>query len=225
MSDKNFKVKNGLTIQGTTDTLISADNSGGLSLDGTVTADSFVGDGSGLTGISSYLAPTLGSTSVASGATVTTIAGLTLTSPIVNTPTLTLSTTTSTTEGVVAWNATEDKLVVGDGSTAREFASSTMKIDYKTSNYTLVITDKDKMIRMGNMFDMTLTVPPNSSVPFPIGTQIHLLQTGGGRIVATAGSGVSVYGTPGTITRTSFSSATLLKYDADTWVMMGDLTA
>jgi hypothetical protein len=81
MSDKNFKVKNGLTIQGTTDTLITADNSGGISLDGTVTADSFVGDGSGLTGISSYEAPTLGSTSIASGATVSTIAGLTLSNP------------------------------------------------------------------------------------------------------------------------------------------------
>jgi hypothetical protein len=81
MSDKNFKVKNGLTIQGTEDTLITADNSGGISLDGTVTADSFVGDGSGLTGISSYSAPTLGSTPIASGATVSTVAGLTLSNP------------------------------------------------------------------------------------------------------------------------------------------------
>ena len=60
MSDKNFKVKNGIDATGT------------------VTADSFVGDGSGLTGISSYVAPTLGSTSIASGATVTTVTGLTL---------------------------------------------------------------------------------------------------------------------------------------------------
>lgn len=37
----------------------------------------------------SYSAPTLGSTSIASGATVTTISGLTLTSPTVNTPTIT----------------------------------------------------------------------------------------------------------------------------------------
>lgn len=34
MSDKNFKVKNGLTIQGTTDTLITADNSGGVLVNG-----------------------------------------------------------------------------------------------------------------------------------------------------------------------------------------------
>ena len=60
MSDKNFKVKNGADIGGT------------------VTATAFAGDGSALTGISSsYSAPTLGSTSIASGATVTTISGLT----------------------------------------------------------------------------------------------------------------------------------------------------
>lgn len=34
MSDKNFKVKNGLTIQGTVDTLITADNSGGVLVNG-----------------------------------------------------------------------------------------------------------------------------------------------------------------------------------------------
>jgi hypothetical protein len=34
VSDKNFKVKNGLTIQGTTDTLITADNSGGILIAG-----------------------------------------------------------------------------------------------------------------------------------------------------------------------------------------------
>ena len=38
--------------------------------------------------VSGYSAPTIGSTSIASGATVTTIAGLTLTSPVLTTPTL-----------------------------------------------------------------------------------------------------------------------------------------
>ena len=48
-------------------------------------------DGSGTLSwgtVSGYSAPTLGSTSIASGATVTTIAGLTLTSPVLTTPTI-----------------------------------------------------------------------------------------------------------------------------------------
>ena len=42
MSDKNFKVKNGLTIQGTVDTLITPDNSGGLSVGGALNATSIL---------------------------------------------------------------------------------------------------------------------------------------------------------------------------------------
>jgi hypothetical protein len=48
-------------------------------------------DGSGTLSwgtVSGYSAPTIGSTSIASGATVTTIAGLTLTSPVLTTPSI-----------------------------------------------------------------------------------------------------------------------------------------
>ena len=52
-----------------------------------LTANSAQADGVEWTTLASgYTAPTLGSTSIASGATVTTIAGITLTSPIVNSP-------------------------------------------------------------------------------------------------------------------------------------------
>jgi hypothetical protein len=53
-----------------------------------LTANSAQADGVEWTTISGYSAPTLGSTSIASGATVTTIAGLTLTSPTLTTPAL-----------------------------------------------------------------------------------------------------------------------------------------
>lgn len=40
MSDKNFKVKNGVTIQGTVDTVITSDNAGGILVGGNITAGS-----------------------------------------------------------------------------------------------------------------------------------------------------------------------------------------
>jgi hypothetical protein len=95
MSDKNFKVKNGLTIQGEVDTLITPDNLGGILIGGSA--------------LSSYLPPTIGSTSVASGATVTNISGLTLTAPTINNAVLksmeerfTVSATAAT--GTIAFN-------------------------------------------------------------------------------------------------------------------------
>jgi hypothetical protein len=67
----------------------SADTAGKLTV-GTngqvLTANSATATGLEFTTISGYSAPTLGSTSIASGATVTTIAGLTLTAPVVNSP-------------------------------------------------------------------------------------------------------------------------------------------
>jgi hypothetical protein len=190
-----------------------------------LTANSAQADGVEWTTISGYSAPTLGSTSIASGATVTTIAGLTLTSPIVNTPTLTLSTTTSTTEGVIAWNSTEDKIIVGDGSTAREFASSTLKFNQQAGSYTFVLSDKDKMVESTSIGAVVFTVPTNLSVAFPIGTQIHILQTNFGQITVSPASGVSVVGNPGLKTRGGWSSATLIKRSTDGWALIGDLSA
>jgi hypothetical protein len=93
------------------------------------------------------------------------------------------------------------------------------------STYTLALSDDGQIIEMSNSGGSTVTVPPNSSVPFPIGTQIQLLQTGSGQVTVAAGSGVTVNATPGFKTRAQWSFATLLKRATDTWVFVGDLTA
>jgi hypothetical protein len=135
-----------------------------------------------------------------------------------------LSTTASSSEGRIAWDSTNDKIIVGDGSTQREFASSTLKTNARTASYTLVLADKDKLVEMGVGSANTLTVPPNSSVAYPVGTQITVLQTGAGQTTLTPGSGVTVNGTPGLKLRDQWSSATLIKRGTDTWVAVGDLS-
>jgi hypothetical protein len=83
----------------------------------------------------SYSAPTLGSTSIASGATVTTVAGLTLSAPTLTSPTFTgttkvaqlLETTTISTSAVTA---TQNYDVITNGAVTYVTASN-------TSNYTL----------------------------------------------------------------------------------------
>ena len=135
-----------------------------------------------------------------------------------------LSTTASSSEGRIAWDSTNDKIIVGDGSTQREFASSTLKTNAQTSSWTLSLVDKDKLVEIGAGGANTVTVPPNSSVAFPIGTQITVLQTGAGQTTLTAGAGVTVNGTPGLKLRDQWSSATLIKRGTDTWVAVGDLS-
>jgi hypothetical protein len=53
-------------------------------------------------------------------------------------------------------------------------------IEEKTASYTLVLTDAYKAIEMNVASANNLTVPPNSSVAFPTGTQLIVIQTGAG---------------------------------------------
>lgn len=95
-----------------------------------------------------------------------------------------------------------------------------------TNNYTLVLSDRSKLVEMNNgVTANTLTIPLNSSVAFPIGTQITVLQTATGQTTLTPTGGVTLNGTPGLKLRAQWSSATIIKRDTDTWVAIGDLAA
>jgi hypothetical protein len=95
----------------------------------------------------------------------------------------------------------------------------------QTVSYTLAITDDSKIIEINSATPVNLTVPLNSSVAFPIGTAITILQTGAGQITVAPVSGVIVNSTPGLKIRTQWAAATLLKRAENTWVLMGDLTS
>lgn len=100
-------------------------------------------------------------------------------------------------------------------------------IDEKSASYTLVLTDKNKFIKMNvTSTANTVTVPTNASEAFPIGSQIHIIQYGTGKTQVIPVSGtVTIYATPGTFLRAQYSSATLLKCDTNIWMLMGDLSA
>ena len=100
-------------------------------------------------------------------------------------------------------------------------------IDEQVASYTLVLTDKNKFIKMSiTSTANTVTVPTNASVAFPIGSQIHIIQYGSGKTQVIPVSGtVILYATPGAYLRAQYSSATLLKCDTNIWMLMGDLSA
>ena len=95
----------------------------------------------------------------------------------------------------------------------------------QSASYTLALADKGKLVEISNASANTLTVPPSSSINFPVGSQITVLQTGAGQTTITAGVGVTINGTPGLKLRAQWSSVTLIKRLTDTWVVVGDLTA
>lgn len=95
----------------------------------------------------------------------------------------------------------------------------------QTASYTIVLADNGKVVEMSNASANNLTVPLNSTAAFPIGAQVHILQTGAGQTTVVATGGVTINGTPGLRLRAQWSSATLIKRGTDTWVLIGDLSA
>jgi hypothetical protein len=157
--------------------------------------------------------------------TTDTLTNKTLTSPVINTPDIILSTSSSTTDARIFWDSTNKKIKVGNGSISLDFVSSNIIQNQQIASYTLVLTDKDKMVEMSVGSANNLTVPPESSVNFPVGSQITILQTNTGQTTIVAGAGVTVNATPGLKLRARWSSVTLIKRAADTWVALGDLQA
>lgn len=94
----------------------------------------------------------------------------------------------------------------------------------RTASYTLVLTDAGLVVEMNVAAANTLTIPPNASVPFPIGTVIEILQYGTGQTSVAPGSGVTLLSPDGARKlRVQYASVSLRKRATDTWVMVGDL--
>jgi len=90
--------------------------------------------------------------------------------------------------------------------------------------YTLVIADRDKLVEMDNASANTLTIPLNSSVAFPIGTQILIVQKGAGQTTISGDTGVTVYSEDSKVkTVGQYALATLIKCASDTWYLGGNL--
>lgn len=94
------------------------------------------------------------------------------------------------------------------------------------TTYTLALTDANNtVVELSNTSTITVTVPTNTSVAFPIGAQVQLLQTNTGQVTVAGASTVTVNGTPGLKLRTQWSFATLIKRDTNSWVLVGDVSA
>lgn len=124
------------------------------------------------------------------------------------------------------------KLVaVNSGATALEFVAApsggaSVSINAQTgTTYTLVLADAGKLVTLTNGSAITLTVPTNASVAFPVGTLIALAQLGAGLVSIAGASGVTINGTtPGDDDLTGqWATASLTKLDTNTWLLSGGL--
>ncbi len=113
-----------------------------------------------------------------------------------------------------------------DGTQTKQGVPSITTIDARTASYTLSsLAERDSIIEISNTSATTLTIPADSTLNFPVGTTLDIIQTNTGQVTIANAVGVTVNATPGLKLRTRWSSATLLKRAANTWLVYGDLTA
>ena len=123
-------------------------------------------------------------------------------------------------------NVTVAGVVFTDGTQTKEGVPSQTTIIQKTAAYTLsALTERDDLIEVSHTGGtaVDITIPTDATLNFPIGTSIDVLRTNTGGVRVVGASGVTVNSTPGAYLRAQWSSATLFKRAANTWVLIGDL--
>lgn len=87
--------------------------------------------------------------------------------------------------------------------------------------YTLALGDGQAIIENTSSNTLTVTVPPNSVVPYPLGTVIEFHLYGTGTIVLAGGAGVILRSPAGLRLTTQYASAAIRKRSTDEWVVSG----
>jgi N-acyl-L-homoserine lactone synthetase len=126
--------------------------------------------------------------------------------------------------------AVRESFTSGDVLLASELnnmATAMVAVNAQTgTTYDVVLSDDGKLITCDNAASIALTIVPNSSVAFGIGTQINIMQLGAGTVTITAGAGVTLRSAGSKLkTDAQYAVATCLKIASDTWVVVGNLKA
>jgi hypothetical protein len=134
-----------------------------------------------------------------------------------------------------------DTSITADLSTAQTLTNKTLTTPTLTSplinlgintqtgtTYTTVLADNGKLVTLSNASGITLTIPPNSSVAYPVGAQLNLAQLGAGQVTFAQGSGVTIVSTGATASapklRAQYSTATAVQTSTDNWLVIGDIS-
>lgn len=186
-------------------------------------------------------------------ATATSINKVALTAPataatltIANNQTLTVNGSATITNGTHSGTNTGDQTsVTGNAGTATALATARAlngvnfdgtaaitvppfyEINTQTADYTAVIGDRGKLIRMNKATAVTLTIPPNSSVAYTVGDVIVVQQMGVGATTIAPGSGVTLNRAAQTtlVLAGQLATVALVKTATDTWDVLGKLTS
>lgn len=91
-----------------------------------------------------------------------------------------------------------------------------------SGNYTVGASDDGKCVLLTSAVSSAIELP-SDSVAFPIGGSVIFVRMGAGIPTVSAGSGATMYATPGQTIRAQYSVAAVIKTAANTWILSGDI--
>jgi hypothetical protein len=132
---------------------------------------------------------------------------------------------TQTIAGMTAAGGTFTGAITGTDATFTGTTTTYLDINAQTgTTYTFVIADAGKLVTSSNGSAQTITVPPNSSVAFPVGTQIIVQAIGSGTATLAQGTGVTINSVDSNKDISAqWASVALIKTATNVWSLIGAL--
>ena len=127
--------------------------------------------------------------------------------------------------GMTAAGGTFTGAITGTDATFTGTTTTYLDINAQTgTTYTFVIADAGKLVTSSNGSAQTVTVPPNSSVAFPIGTQIIVQNIGSANATLAQGTGVTINSKDSNKEIDGqFAAGALIKTATNVWSLIGAL--
>lgn len=101
---------------------------------------------------------------------------------------------------------------------------STVSQNISTSTLADALTYRDALVPVSGARTITVDADTTNGITFPVGTSIDFYQSSGTGAAFVEGAGVTIQRTPGLKLRSLYSSATITKVAANTWLLYGDLS-
>jgi hypothetical protein len=97
-------------------------------------------------------------------------------------------------------------------------------VNQQTGNYTLALPDSNRIVEINATAANTVTVPNDSVILFPVGTQVNIAQMGAGSTLLAAATGVTLRAYNGNLHLAGqYAVASVIKRAANDWWVAGNM--
>jgi hypothetical protein len=93
-----------------------------------------------------------------------------------------------------------------------------------STSWQLALSHIGALVQANNGSAITLTIPANATIAWPIGAWVRIAQWGAGAATLTEDGGVTLRSRPGPVTNGQYAECLLTKVGTDEWLASGDLT-